>query len=268
MNWINIHTDLLRSPEYIGAEPVERATWFALLAWCCSQENSGRIEGGASWSDRKWQQLCGVTRDEVHMPSELYRVDGDDIIVEHYPEDKEAEVRGKRTGGAKGGRAKTQAKTQAARSNGTKGGRPKSAGNKGDPNQKPKEEPKENPSTTEAETQRKEKGKGKEKGREVPPKPPEGEPEGGGTTRPTLEQAREGAVMIGVDPDLAEEWWNCREASDWTKGAGGGGTVTVGRNWQADLKTYANRMGKSDHRAEKAKREFAEEPMEIPTYGK
>ena len=42
---------------------------------------------------------------------------------------------------------------------------------------------------------------------------------------------------------MADEWWHAREGSDWMKGAGGGGTVAVGSNWQADLKTYATRMG-------------------------
>ncbi len=79
-----------------------------------------------------------------------------------------------------------------------------------------------------------------------------------------MAQAWEVVPTIGVDPNLAEEWWLCREASDWTKGAGGGGTVAVGRNWQADLKTYANRMAKSDHRTEKAGREYAEPPQALP----
>lgn len=94
--------------------------------------------------------------------------------------------------------------------------------------------------------------------------PPSEDGEGAGIARPTLEQARGGAAAVGVAQDVAEEWWNCREASDWTKGAGGGGTVTVGRNWQADLKTYANRMAKPDHRSEKASREYAEPPQTLP----
>ena len=65
MNWININTDTLRSEEYLGAEPVERATWLNLLAWCCAQENGGEIENCREWKDRKWQQLCGVTKTEV-----------------------------------------------------------------------------------------------------------------------------------------------------------------------------------------------------------
>ena len=45
MEFINIPTALFSSPEYIGAEPIQRATWISLLAWCCEQENGGLIEG-------------------------------------------------------------------------------------------------------------------------------------------------------------------------------------------------------------------------------
>ena len=44
MNYLNIHTDILRGVEFIGAEPTERATWIALLGWCATQENGGVID--------------------------------------------------------------------------------------------------------------------------------------------------------------------------------------------------------------------------------
>ena len=104
MNWLNIEIRLMRSPEYIGSEPVERATWLNLLAYCAEQENGGRITGCAAWKDRQWQQTCGVTAEEVRIDSELWQWDGEDIVVWHYPGDKEAEVRAKREAGAKGGK--------------------------------------------------------------------------------------------------------------------------------------------------------------------
>ena len=61
--------------------------------------------------------------------------------------------------------------------------------------------------------------------------------------RPTIDEARAAANEIGVQRDKAEEWWNCREASEWLKGMAGGGTSPVGTNWRADMKTYANRGG-------------------------
>lgn len=51
---------------------------------------------------------------------------------------------------------------------------------------------------------------------------------GAGTRRPTLAQAMAAAPQIGVTPDMADNWWHAREASDWMKGAGGGATTRVG----------------------------------------
>jgi uncharacterized protein YdaU (DUF1376 family) len=70
--------------------------------------------------------------------------------------------------------------------------------------------------------------------------PPQIERESRG--RPTLAQARSAAGACGVTEQEAEDWWHAREASDWMKGTGGGGTTPVGSNWQADLKTYTNTM--------------------------
>jgi hypothetical protein len=151
MNYLNLHTDLLRSEDYLGAEPVERATWLNLMAWCATQENGGTIRNAADWTDRKWQQIVGVTLQEVTEQSgSLYWFDPDgNLVVNHYPAEKEIEVKELRERGKRGGLARTQAKTQAAKDNGKKGGRPKN--------------PSENPSETEAKTQRKGKeGKGME----------------------------------------------------------------------------------------------------------
>ena len=155
MNYLNLHTDLLRSEDYLGAEPVERATWLNLMAWCATQENGGTIRNAADWTDRKWQQIVGITLQEVTDQSgSLYWFDQDgNLVVNHYPAEKESEVKELRERGKRGGLARTQAKTQAAKDNGKKGGRPKN----------PTENPSENPSETQAKTQR----KGKErKGRE------------------------------------------------------------------------------------------------------
>ena len=106
MHWINIHTETLRGEEFVGAEPLERATWLSLLGWCCAQENSGRIEGGAKWTSRKWQQICGVTLEEVQTESQLYEFDGDDLIVHFYPLEHQEKAAASRVNGKKGGRPK------------------------------------------------------------------------------------------------------------------------------------------------------------------
>ena len=82
--------------------------------------------------------------------------------------------------------------------------------------------------------------------------------------RPTLAQAKSAAADIGITESKAEEWWNCREASEWMKGMAGGSTSPVGSNWQADLTTYAKRGGYSagsgnSHREEKQAKEFPEQ---------
>ena len=106
MNWLNIHTDVLRSVEYLGAEPIERATWLSLLGWCATQENGGVISNATQWNDRKWQQICGITKKEVETKSELYEFIGNDLFIHHYPLEAQTAVVAKREAGKKGGRPK------------------------------------------------------------------------------------------------------------------------------------------------------------------
>lgn len=128
MNYLNIHTDTLRSEAYLSSEPVERATWLNLSGWCATQENGGIIIGARDWSDRKWQQLAGVTKEEATLVSELYHINPDgDLVLKFYPIEKEAEVISKR---------------KTAKANGKLGGRPKKT------QRKPKDKPKVNPAIT------------------------------------------------------------------------------------------------------------------------
>ena len=157
MNWINIHTDTLRSEAYLGAEPVERATWLNLMGWCCSQENSGIIVGAADWPDRKWQQLCGITKEEATLVSELYRLGTNgDLTVSLYPIDKQEEVLIKRL---------------TAKINGKKGGRPPK-----ETQAKPTSVILDNPEEPTLQTVKRREGKEKgierkEKEKEIPPNP-------------------------------------------------------------------------------------------------
>lgn len=108
MEWLNLHSSVLDSPEFVGEEPVNQATWIKLQRFCIGQENGGRIEACRAWKDRKWQQLVRVTKREVETESELWAWDGDDLIVSFYPVDKETEVQTNRLNGKKGGRPKKE----------------------------------------------------------------------------------------------------------------------------------------------------------------
>ena len=118
MNWLNIHTDTLRSEEYLGADPVERATWLSLLGWCATQENGGLIKDAIEWKDRKWQQVCGITKAEVEIESELYAFNKRDLLVRYYPGESEAAVIAKRLAGKKGGRPRKALKTEGKKPHG------------------------------------------------------------------------------------------------------------------------------------------------------
>jgi len=146
MDWLNLHLPTLRSAEFLGSDPVDRATWLCLMAFCVDQENGGVIEGCSEWGDRKWQQLVGVTREEVTDCAELWEWKDGALIVMFYPKEKEDLIKARREAGRKGGQSKSEAKTAAVRQNGNKGGRPQ------EPNGKQK--PKQNQSNNQTEGER------------------------------------------------------------------------------------------------------------------
>ncbi len=84
MEWIKLQLKVLRSEEYIGCDPVQRAAYINLLGYCVDQENWGVIKGCRSWSDRKWMRLCGVMKSEV-VECGLFRFNGDDLEIYAYP---------------------------------------------------------------------------------------------------------------------------------------------------------------------------------------
>ena len=205
MNYINIRTAIIHSPELKGADPVERGTWLMLLGFCVDMENSGRIAGCRGWKCRRWQQTAGVTLREVATESDLWEWEGDDLIVNFYPLAQEREA---------------QQRRERARENGTRGGRPR----------KTDEEPTSDP-TSESVKERKDKDKGKED----TPLPPFELSE----TKPlcTLEQALAQAPMARMTPKAAEHWWHTRNAAGWTKGSTGGGAPRRITSWQSDMAT-------------------------------
>jgi hypothetical protein len=190
MIYLNIKTITLRAPEYVGCDPTQRATWLNLLAYCCEQENGGKIDGCGEWKDRQWQQTLGITLAEVRQECALWSWDGDGLSVAFYPLDREQEVKAKRDAGKRGGMARTQAKSQAARNNGAK------------------HQPKQNPSTTEAQPKlapNKKERKGIVK-----------EWEGGELQKvestPALAEFLAEAQKIGVEADIATEIWHDNES--------------------------------------------------------
>jgi hypothetical protein len=136
MNWLNLHIpSQIRSPDFIGSSPAERGTWICVLAYGLEVECGGRLEGAARWKDRQWQQACGVTMREVRAASRLLRFDGEDLLINGYPENREEATQQQRSAGS----SKSERKSLAARMNGMKGGRPSK------PNETHHAKPNENP---------------------------------------------------------------------------------------------------------------------------
>jgi hypothetical protein len=110
MNWLNLEIKNITSHEFLGSEPIDRATWICLLRYCAQRENGGIIEGCGAWGDRKWMQLIGVTSAEVSKESQLWSWDGHSLTVWCYPTTQENKFKTNRVNGLKGGRPITQNK--------------------------------------------------------------------------------------------------------------------------------------------------------------
>lgn len=156
VNWLNINTATLDSPEFLGADPVQRAAWLCLLRYCAGQENGGTIANCSEWKDRQWQQVVRVTLDEVMQQCELYQWSGSDLVVSFYPAEKETEIQERRARAAE---------------NGKKGGRPRKESVENSPVENP-EKTQTKPTLViygKAEGERKEKEKENEKENKNPP---------------------------------------------------------------------------------------------------
>jgi hypothetical protein len=112
MNYVNVKVADLKHPNFIGAEPIDRATWLCLLAYCCEQENGGVIQDCRGWNDRLWIQACGVTAEEVGRECALWRWDGDSLVVWAYPVEQEQETQRIRKIRKEAGQASGKARKQ------------------------------------------------------------------------------------------------------------------------------------------------------------
>lgn len=108
MDWINIHTSVIDSAEFLTAEPVQRSTWLCLYRYCAGQENRGRILGAKAWTDRIWLQMCGVSLKEVKQTCSLWEWDGDDLVLQFYNIKNEEKVQRLRGQAANAGHASWQ----------------------------------------------------------------------------------------------------------------------------------------------------------------
>jgi hypothetical protein len=126
MDWINIHRSTVQKVTTL-AEPNDAWTWVRLQAHCHDQENGGRIAGAQKWSPRLWMINTLCTPEEVLRDCPLWKFDGDDLVVEFYPHEKEKEVIAKRKGNVKGARARwNKNKHSASQPHGQAHGRPSS----------------------------------------------------------------------------------------------------------------------------------------------
>ena len=84
MRWIPLETQLRTDADFVGATAGERGVWLSLFLYCADRETGGTITGCGKWSSVQFERLLGVSLDDLHTTSRLWRWDGDDVIVEFY----------------------------------------------------------------------------------------------------------------------------------------------------------------------------------------
>ena len=102
--YLNLPLRFFNSDRYLGSEPTVRSSCVSLHVYCVGQENGGRVVGVRLWTDRKCQQVIGITRSEIDMDSELWEWEGDDLILPDYNHKQEQLAEVARRNGSRGGR--------------------------------------------------------------------------------------------------------------------------------------------------------------------
>jgi len=74
MNWLNIELKTLRSIEFLGSDPIQRATWLCLMAYCADQENGGRIKDVSKWMVDRWRGFGVIKREYFYNRPSLQMV--------------------------------------------------------------------------------------------------------------------------------------------------------------------------------------------------
>lgn len=104
MEWLNTSVTFMNSQEMLRSTPEQRGVWFTLMGYCVQQENGGRLEGVADWSDWDWQSVLKVPKKLAKEDSFLWHwEDGGTLNLVNYPHDQLASVQAKREGGRVGG---------------------------------------------------------------------------------------------------------------------------------------------------------------------
>lgn len=104
MEYFNLHTSILRGQSVRQAEALDIQTWLFLQCYCIEQENSGRIAGMKSWTEKTCLSTIGVSRADLDRACGLWTWDEADLLVEHYPIGQEENFQKMREGGKAGGR--------------------------------------------------------------------------------------------------------------------------------------------------------------------
>jgi hypothetical protein len=112
MDYLKFSQQLFRAPEFIGATSAQNGVFIKLCAYCALNENGGVLHGAAHWTERKWMGTCFVSLEEVQDETELWHIEGDDVIVDLYPLEAEEALRDFRALGAKGGKLSGQKRAE------------------------------------------------------------------------------------------------------------------------------------------------------------
>ncbi len=84
MDYLNLHTSVIDSEQFLTATGAQRGTWLCLYRYCAGQENGGRIEACKGWPDRVWLQICKISSREVSATCGLWSWQDDTLIVTFY----------------------------------------------------------------------------------------------------------------------------------------------------------------------------------------
>lgn len=216
MHYVNISMNAIRGPEYIGSNPVIRATWLSLMGYCAELENGGVIKNCRQWGNRQWMQTCGVMLEEVNTESQLWNFTEDgSLVVKFFPEDQQEKCIKNRESGRKGGKKRAELEANAKAS--------AQAGASTKEKLKEKEEEK-----LKEELKRKSEAQQSASNPQQNPEPENGQPDSCSTHTPecpmippcTLDQLLTKANMMAIPVEVATKFYNELDAVNWVDGKG------------------------------------------------